>query len=87
MKELYTLSSNLGFIANRSSLWFNGDEYLWMCELQKWLREVYKIIVCIHYSNYTDIKFFSCIKDPNSKNLITSGYRDTYEESLEYTSS
>jgi len=52
MKELYILSTNLGFIPQNISISWKTDSYLWMCELQKWLRENHNIIVMVEpYSN------------------------------------
>lgn len=47
-EELVTLSREKGFMS-RDNLTTVNDEYcyLWMCELQKWLREKHNLHICI----------------------------------------
>ena len=48
-EQLYKLSNLNGFYADFTNLQLRKDikdvYYLWMCELQKWLRDEYKIII------------------------------------------
>lgn len=44
--DLVKLASNKGFISRNNLIKVNNDYYyLWLCELQKWLREKHNIIV------------------------------------------
>jgi predicted patatin/cPLA2 family phospholipase len=44
--KLLQLSKEKGFISRDNLIEVNSDyKYLWMCELQKWLREVHRIDV------------------------------------------
>ena len=54
MKELYILANKLGFKPQNLSISWKTDSYLWMCELQKWLREKYKFHIEIE--DFDDIK-------------------------------
>ena len=64
MKKLFILATSIGFIPQNLSISWKTDSYLWMCELQKWLREKHNSIVEIVYSkqDYTSpIKFESTV--------------------------
>lgn len=50
MKELYILAVKLKFCPQNRSIGWKEDPYLWMCELQRWLREVHKIHLSVVYS-------------------------------------
>ena len=46
--DLIQLSKEKGFISRDNLIKVNADyKYLWMCELQKWLREVHNIHIVI----------------------------------------
>ena len=85
MKELIELSKKIGF----ESTYFNSEHleadpiefYLWMCELQKYLRDEY--IIFVYLRRVTD----SRIKEQGWRYAIMSvnnfTYHDTYEQALE----
>jgi len=60
-KELYKLSNLNGFYADFTNLQLRKDikdvHFLWMCELQKWVREKYDIHINIS-------KIYECNKFP-----------------------
>lgn len=49
MLELYTLATKEEFIPENKSISWKEDSYLWMCELQKWLRENHGIHINIDF--------------------------------------
>ena len=48
-QDLIKESRNKGFMSRNNLVQVNDDYYyLWMCELQKWLRDIYNIVVLLH---------------------------------------
>lgn len=81
MKELYILSHKIKFIPNNKSIGWKEDSYLWMCELQRWLREKCNIDIYINsYNGYYATLEYNLINKSSSKTL---GLESTYEEALE----
>ena len=94
--DLIKLSREKGFMSRDKLVTINSDYfYLWMCELQKWLREEHNCIVEVTFyseniESIKDIKYeveidyygkdFHNIGD--SSDYYSSGY-DTYEKALE----
>ena len=62
MEELIKLAKEKGFqsiinssvATDRLNMSLDDADYLWMCELQKWLREKHNIHVFIHYNTLTE---------------------------------
>ena len=93
MKELYILANKLGFVPQDLSISWKIDSYLWMCELQKWLREKHNIYCSawcnasgwaweIEKTNGTHISIMNI--DGNVKGVnLDSGMFNSYEEALE----
>lgn len=95
--ETAKLAKEKGFITKTVTTGFTNDYllggknvmitemciYLWMCELQKWLREVHKIVLLIH--QYDDNKKYSYLIDEEF--IYEFGTRNPnyniYEEALE----
>lgn len=84
---LVDLSIKLGFSSRDHLVHPNkGYYYLWMCELQKWLKEKYRIRVESTGNNYNEKYTYKCcfimgITTKPSK--ATSPMYDTYEQALE----
>lgn len=94
----YIIATEKGFIPKNLSISWKTDSYLWLCELQKYLRDIYGIYVSsdhdldptgkfvIYYTNW------GFINDPSSENYKyhpEGGYDEfnnwkTYEEALEF---
>lgn len=84
MKEqLINLSREKGFM-NRDSLVTVYDSYypLWMCELQKWLREVHGIDLD-STTTFSKQYSFMCYQGQNPKPLFITNDFETYELALE----
>jgi hypothetical protein len=79
MKEqLIKLSKQKGFLSEDNLVTVNDDYfYLWMCELQKWLREEHGIDVYCMPVGDDSYKWYNNIE---SHNPVFTG---TYEEALE----
>ena len=86
MKEqLINLSREKGFM-NRDNLVTVYDSYypLWMCELQKWLREVHKLIILIELNGGKDtFGFFIRNNHEEHRWVRTNDVYATYELALE----
>ena len=94
MKKLIELAKEKGFISERISflltLLKNGEKrqieywyYIWMCELQKWLRDKHQIEIEIHFNELTSkyrIGYISAILD--EKLDIIKEFK-IYEQALE----
>lgn len=87
MQELYILATKLKFCPKNLTIGWKEDPYLWMCELQRWLREVYKIHIELSYELYMKW-FYMIVKAPykESDDIISysndEGF-ETYEIALE----
>lgn len=57
--------------------------YLWMCELQKWLREVHDIVVLIHQYTETSMYFYLIDQEYDFEYDNNKLNCETYEEALE----
>lgn len=84
MKELIELAKEKGFKSDFEKLPYpvgRNDQYLCMCELQKWLRDEHKIIVWIQPSAVSPNKCFYPKVDgiKNGQNLQ---YESSYESAL-----
>ena len=77
--ELTQLANKKGFFPENLTIGWKEDYYLWMCSLQKWLREVYNIHVCVDLSCITfedgNNKWFYRIDD-----VITNDYLEHSED-------
>lgn len=82
--ELIQLSKELGFKSILQTLHFNGvdidvmenmSHYIWMCELQKWLRETHKLYITVDILGdwYYCITFLDYKRGGNTP-LVKSGY-------------
>jgi len=92
MKELYVLSNKLDFTSKNLYIDWKTDSYLWMCELQKWLREVHNIHIEVYLARDIRNEYHIHIAGEdelsnNSQNLIEkyldTNIYDSYEEALE----
>ena len=96
MQDLYILATKLKFLPKNLSIGWKGDPYLWMHELQRWLREVHKIhinIQMLYQCNIEPAEFEGWIIyiagesfETNyeiNKDLISKVFK-SYEEALEY---
>ena len=90
MKEqLIELAHKKEFISRDRLIIVNDSYYyLWMCELQKWLREKYNIHISIDWN--VDLKGNYCFMiDKEDKFCVYDGYKnnnyfDSYEKCLEF---
>jgi hypothetical protein len=97
---LSKLAKEKGFISNiigksvESKYSTKDFYYLWMCELQKWLRENHKIHILIYVNNdnegnepivwsYAYNSRFDNVLHDDSFNYITDEEFNSYEEALE----
>lgn len=89
MKELYILSNKLGFKPQNLSISWKTDSYLWMCEIQKWLREKYKFHIEIE--DFYDIKseklvYFTTLRTKHAEYYHKDNKQfSSYEEALEFS--
>lgn len=63
MKDLYIKAESLGFIPQNLSISWKEDPYLWLCELQRWLRDNHHINVNAYSEDYfskEEIKRYYC---------------------------
>lgn len=51
--KLVKLANELGFVPENLTIGWKEDYYLWMCLLQKWLREIHKINILIDHIDST----------------------------------
>jgi len=58
MKELYILATELGFIPKNPLINWKNESYLWLCELQRWLREGHNIHVIVYFDKNTVNTYF-----------------------------
>jgi len=80
--DLIKLSKEKKFISKDNLVTINSDYfYLWMCELQKWLREVHNIDIIIT-SNLLGYGYLLYNRYP-PKNITNSNTYQTYEQALE----
>ena len=87
MKELYILSNNFGFIPQNTSISWKTDSYLWMCELQKWLREEHRFHVEINdfSTSSLDTVYFITLRTPGSEYYHKDNIEFAlYEDALKY---
>jgi hypothetical protein len=84
MQKLYIISTKLGFTPENLSIsWKDNNGYLWMCELQKWLREVHAIhIEVLWIDTLSDIYAYH-ISTTNNTTRPVSEFFHSYEEALE----
>lgn len=88
MKEqLIELSKQVSFLSRDSLIKVNDNYYyLWMCELQKWLRDVHNVhIEVTHWKSKINDRFeylFS-VYFPGHINDSGDFWNNTYEEALE----
>ena len=80
-EEITTLAETKGF----TSLFMTEDNwYLWMCELQQWLRISSNACIEIYTPDYKDGKWIPQLHITEKfGNLMNSDGRDTFEEALE----
>jgi hypothetical protein len=71
------LANEKGFIPKNLSISWKLDSYLWLCELQKWLREVHSINVYCNPCQHDENLWYNNIA---SHNLVFIG---KYEQALE----
>lgn len=84
--ELAQLANEKGFIPENLTISWKEDYYLWVCSLQKWLREVHNILVIINPSRSEDEGKLDCfIYDlyENGEYFHSSRDYKNYEASLE----
>ena len=90
--QLISLAKEKGFISpiigkSVEAQYTNKDfYYLWMCELQKWLRTDWNIILLVHYSYFgtdqdPELYYYSVID--NNRKLQEGSYYMEYEKALE----
>lgn len=77
--ELIQLAKEKGFIPENLTIGWKEDYYLWLCSLQKWLREVHNIDVFILKNNFNSTYFCRTY----SINEEGSWKEGTYGEALE----
>lgn len=92
MKEqLIELANRNGFKSKVNALIYTDNEfgyYLWLCELQKWVRDKHKIVVCvecflsIYGEHLTEYAYLSDNILTGKTTASLSAY-DTYEQALE----
>lgn len=75
--ETAKLANEKGFIPENLTISWKEDYYLWMCSLQKWLREVHKIFISIYFE-HSDW----CWRI-NFNGYEEWTWEDSYEEALE----
>lgn len=63
MKDLYINANSLKFIPNNLSIGWKNDSYLWMCELQKWLRDKHNCIIEVLF--HSDEYYKDCFDNKN----------------------
>ena len=76
----YILASEKNFIPKNLSISWKTDSYLWMCELQKWLREVHNIKLVIDYHIGNEKYLYRIIKQ---RHIDNTSLFETYEKALE----
>lgn len=88
-QELIELAIKHKFIPKNLSISWKEDYYLWMCELQQWLREVHNIyVVCNLFITDLEQKgadYYLFCYDLNNKSVIEDFIDNfvSYEEALE----
>ncbi len=85
--NLLELSKEKGFISRDKLVTVNKDYYhLWMCEVQKWLREEHNLIIVISYIyefDSTPYTYFILRKGESSPINEWKEDFSTYEQALE----
>ena len=83
--DLIQLSREKGFMSKDKLIKVNVDyKYLWMCELQKWLREKHNLFISITHRIQGNIDSFLVDYSYNGNNGQWNNiYYTTYEECLE----
>lgn len=83
--ELIELSKEKGFLSRDKLVSvYNSYYYLWMCELQQWLREVHNIQVYVYSTTlYMNNQYKDYVYNIDGNNLDTRKGFDKYEEALE----
>lgn len=94
MKELIKKAKEIGFEGMLYGMWDNSiksdsDDYmffLWMCELQKWLRDEHEIVISINLISYEGIYYFEYFIESfgSSPRYIHKSDFKTYEKALKY---
>jgi len=86
-EEIVKLAKEKGFLLDInhitcfSSNYVIDIYYLWLCELQKWLRDERSINMDIEFDNYQGIdEYFCTVRNPISS---YSGLHYSYEDALE----
>ena len=80
--DLVQLSKEKGFMSRDKLIGVTGDyKYLWMCELQKWLRDVHNIEIAVQWFDNCYIK--AVAKKPFKANTYRVEGIESYEEALE----
>lgn len=83
MKKLFILATSIGFIPQNLSISWKTDSYLWMCELQKWLREKHRCEINVRYYCTDGSGYAFDLFPKNSLEVIHFYDFKTYEEALE----
>ena len=94
--DLIELSKNNGFVSKDNLITVSDSYYyLWMCELQKWLREEHNISVCVGFRHtdtkiieginnvYYDVNIYEIEGGDAYKKIKLSEIRYDYEQALE----
>ena len=94
IQDLIKESKNKGFMSRDNLVQVNDDYYyLWMCELQKWLRDVHNIDVLLHmnmnntytahiWKNNISINYNKDLLDVDWIMPVGSKYEEILEEGL-----
>lgn len=86
-EELIKQSEEKGFISRDRLVKVNESYYyLWMCELQKWLRDKHNIDVqapCIRFNSLKVKGYQYAITSDNYQQFTQEGDYNTYEQALE----
>lgn len=87
-KELIIKATNKGFVSVKGVIFEEEYFYLWMCELQQWLRNMYQIKVFIFDGGKGYFEYLWSISYQPHGKLFREEDSDktysTYEESLYY---
>lgn len=84
MRKLHGLAESLNFIPNNRMISWKEEHFLWMCELQRWLREKHNTLVMVEYLNHSGLFDFTVF----TPYVLSEIYHNnepykTYEEALE----
>lgn len=83
MKDLYTLAANLKFQPKQIPYSPEYNKFLWMCELQRWLREVHSTDVEITRGGMRGDWYCGYRKFGYRYNWVNSAPFKSYEDALE----